>query len=376
MTHATIRAWRLVHKWTSLVCTAFLLMLCLTGLPLIFSAEIDAAIGGRVVLPAVAPGLRAPSLDALLSQALAVEPGAVPLYVSLDADRPVVNVTTGPRADAPEAEMHFQSRDRRTGLLLPAAGGGITDLLLRIHKDMFLGLPGMLFLGAMGLAFVAAIVSGVVLYAPFTRKLRFGEIRRQRGRRVRWLDRHNLLGIVTVAWAVTVGITGTLNTLVDPITALWKADRLAAMSTAHHGDPISRRASSLQAAIDAAMRRAPDMRVQFVAFPGTAYSSKDHYGVYLAGATPLTARLLEPVFVDARSGRIASAEPMPWYMKALLLARPLHFGDYGGLPLKLLWALLDIVTIVVLASGLYLWWSHRRERGEPAAAPVVDPVRP
>jgi len=39
----------------------------------------------------------------------------------------------------------------------------------------------------------------------------------------------------------------------------------------------------------------------------------------------------------------------------------LHFGDYGGLPLKIIWALLDLVTITVLGSGLYLWL--RREVG-------------
>ena len=45
----------------------------------------------------------------------------------------------------------------------------------------------------------------------------------------------------------------------------------------------------------------------------------------------------------------------PWYLTALLLARPLHFGDYGGLPMQLLWAALDVLTLIVLGSGLYLW---------------------
>jgi uncharacterized iron-regulated membrane protein len=38
----SLHAWFLVHKWTSLVCTAFLLLICVTGLPLVFSDEIDA----------------------------------------------------------------------------------------------------------------------------------------------------------------------------------------------------------------------------------------------------------------------------------------------------------------------------------------------
>ena len=41
--------------------------------------------------------------------------------------------------------------------------------------------------------------------------------------------------------------------------------------------------------------------------------------------------------------------------------QPLHFGDYGGLPLKVIWAALDMLTIVVLGSGLYLWWIRRKK---------------
>jgi len=48
------------------------------------------------------------------------------------------------------------------------------SLLLKLHTDMLLGLPGMLFLGLMGLIFIVAIVSGVVLYAPFMRRLESG----------------------------------------------------------------------------------------------------------------------------------------------------------------------------------------------------------
>ncbi len=51
---------------------------------------------------------------------------------------------------------------------------------------------------------------------------------------------------------------------------------------------------------------------------------------------------------------------MPLYVKTLLVSQPLHFGDYGGLPLKIIWALLDVITIVVLGSGLYLWLGRRK----------------
>jgi hypothetical protein len=45
---------------------------------------------------------------------------------------------------------------------------------------------------------------------------------------------------------------------------------------------------------------------------------------------------------------------------ALELSRPLHFGDYGGLPLKVIWALFDVLTILVIGSGAYLLASRHR----------------
>jgi uncharacterized iron-regulated membrane protein len=53
----TLRTWMWLHKWSRLVSTAFLLMLCLTGLPLIFSQEIDHWLDPHPELEQVAPGV-------------------------------------------------------------------------------------------------------------------------------------------------------------------------------------------------------------------------------------------------------------------------------------------------------------------------------
>ena len=66
------------------------------------------------------------------------------------------------------------------------------------------------------------------------------------------------------------------------------------------------------------------------------------------------------MLVDAQTGELTASQELPWYVTALLISQPLHFGDYGGLPLKILWALLDILTIIVLSSGLYLWFKRRK----------------
>lgn len=370
MTRNTVRAWSLIHKWTSLICTAFLLMLCLTGLPLIFHDEIDAALDRSPPI-AAKPNAALLDLDAVLETALKARPGEVGLFMSFDVDRPVVNVTTGPRPDAVETQMHFASIARTSGEILPASPtGGVMDVILRLHVDLFAGLPGMLFLGFMGLLFVVALVSGVVIYAPFMRRIAFGTVRASRSTRLKWLDYHNLLGVISAAWVAVVGLTGVINTLSTPILQLWKTDQLAAMTAPYKDKPALRALGSIHAAVATAQAAAPGMRVQFVAFPGGAFSSNHHYAVFLQGATPATERLLTPALIDAETGQLTAIRRMPWYAQALLLSQPLHFGDYGGLPLKILWALLDLVTIVVLGSGLYLWLARRRS---PAEGQVIMP---
>lgn len=366
MTPRAIRRWSVVHSYSSLVCTAFMLMLCITGLPLIFHDEIEAALIESSFTPANPDGPLL-DLDAMLAAALAQRPGEVPIFMSFDADRPVVNVTTGPSADAPGSQMHFASFDRSSGEPLPPHDHGIMDVLLQIHTDMYLGSLGMWFLGAMGLLFVVAVVSGVVLYAPFMRKLPFGALRLDRSPRIRWLDWHNLLGVVTVAWVLVVALTGVIHTLASPIIDVWKEQQLADLMAEQDAPAEAGQWASLEQAVAEAKAAAPDMTLQFVAFPGGSYSTDHHYAVYLHGDTPLTAHLTTPALIDARNGELVGLREMPWYMKALSLSQPLHFGDYGGLPLKLLWAVLTLATILVLVSGLLLWVRRRKAAAAPAA---------
>jgi uncharacterized iron-regulated membrane protein len=330
-------------------------------LPLIFHDEIESALN-PAQWQAVNPDGPRLSLDEVLAIALSQRSGEVPVFMSFDTDRPVINVTTAPRADSPESEMHFASFDLTSGGLVPAgnAGEGVMHFLLQLHTDLFLGLPGMLFLGAMGLLFAAAVVSGVVLYVPFMRRQPFGVLRTGRSARLKWLDHHNLLGIVTVSWVLVVGLTGVVNTLATPIISAWKNSELADLTlNARDDQPLSGRAS-LDAAVVDAQRAAPGMVLQFVAFPGSGYSTQRHYAVFLHGDTPLTSNLITPALIDAATGEFVALRTMPWYAQALSLSQPLHFGDYAGLPLKLPWAVFTVITIIVLGTGLYLWVVRRR----------------
>jgi uncharacterized iron-regulated membrane protein len=126
------------------------------------------------------------------------------------------------------------------------------------------------------------------------------------------------------------------------------------------GQPLPPSRSSVDDALATARAALPGMTPKSVAFPESRFASPRHYLIWMHGSSLLTARMFTPVLVEADTGKLATARRFPWYMQALEISRPLHFGDYGGLPLKILWALLDVLTIVVLGSGIYLWVARLR----------------
>ncbi len=364
------RKWAFVHKWSSLICTAFLLVICLTGLPLLFSDEINAWLEPHTyeALPATTPTV---NLDRLTAAGRQMYPSEIVTSVFVDDDEPQIYLWMAPSWAALKSERksaHFIRFDARTAKILevskPAAARRPTfiGIMLGLHRDLFVDLPGELFLGLMALLFVIATVSGVVLYGPFMRRLDFGTVRRDRSSRLKWLDVHNLLGAATLAWVLVVGATGLMNELSTPLFGIWQLTDVRAMLERWRGQPVPAPAelSSIQSAFTQVKGALPDRVVTSIVFPGSENGSPRHYVLWTKGNTPLTQRLFNPVLVDAVSGEFVGVVKMPWYLRALEVSRPLHFGDYGGLPLKILWALLDVVTIVVLGSGLYLWLSRRR----------------
>ncbi|MBW7969247.1 PepSY domain-containing protein [Bradyrhizobium sp. BR 10289] len=383
-----LRRWLFVHKWSSLVCTLFLLLICVTGLPLVLRDEIDGMLDDALPYAQVPEGTPNVSLDRVVDASRKLYPGETIISVFVDDDEPKIMVFMASSWEAFTANrksLHSIRFDAHTGDVLkqtkPFGEDGLTfvQLMLSLHRDLFMGLSGELFLGAMALLFIAAIVSGIAIYGPFMRKLDFGTVRAARSRRLKWLDLHNLLGVVTLGWALVVGATGVINELSTPLFALWQQTDVRAMLAPMRGKPVPRTSelSSPQAAYDAVKLAFPDMVTTSVVYPGSPFGSPFHYLVWTKGKEPLTSRLFSPVLVDARSGAVVSAVMMPWYLRALELSRPLHFGDYGGMPLKIIWVLLDLVTIVVLGSGLYLWLARSRaarmQRRSPAAMPLSSP---
>ena len=368
----TMKLWHATHKWSSLICTIFLLMLCITGLPLIFHAEID-----ELSLPEFieVPSEKKASLAVIEQLARAEKPDWPLIFLFWDDRNPMISAVLGKSVSAGEGDVLIVPFDSRTGerLSAPAKNEGIMAFILDLHASMLMGLPGTLFLGGMGLIFFISIVSGVVVYAPYIKRLSFTAIRKNRDKNIKRLDTHNMVGIITVSWVSVVTISGIILTLVTPLTAIWQNGELAKVKAQYQNIAPLENYVSPDIVLANVLKDVPDANIAFMSWPGSPYATPYHYTVGWKGNTPLTEHLLKVALIDASTGEISSMRETPWYLDMINISVPLHFGDYGGLVLKIIWAVLNIMAIIVLWTGLLLWLKkYKKTKVDNSQEPPIN----
>jgi uncharacterized iron-regulated membrane protein len=361
MSSSTLQQWLTIHSWASLASTLVLIVLFASGLPLIFKGELESLLGYGTEASSTATGDSSTSLDELLVSAQANFPGKAVHYIVWEEDTPdlvILNI-----GDTPTS--HFSENvnvvmNQYSGELVESAPSPL-QFFIDLHTTLTMGPFGYTLMGFVALLMLVALISGVVVYAPHMRRLEFGEVR-STSSRLRWLDLHNLIGMVTLGWALVVGGTGMINSWGEYILMSWRSGQLAETVADYQTipPPSVEEFASLNTVVAAAQLALPDGELYYIASPGAFMSTAHHYSVFMRGNTARTKFLLHPVLVDARTAEVTAAPALPAYINALLLCQPLHFGNYGGMPLKILWAVFDILTIVLLGSGVYLWLDRRR----------------
>lgn len=129
-----------------------------------------------VFVPAGTPTV---SLDGFVERAQRMYPALHPDATGYDDDEPRVFVTM-------------------TKTENPMTAADLHEIPCNQHTDQ------QLVMGVMAVSFALSLVSGVLVYGPFMRRLDFGTYRTNVSERVRWFDLHNLLEVVTLSWALVV----------------------------------------------------------------------------------------------------------------------------------------------------------------------------
>jgi len=350
---------RRVHLWLSLICALPLVVLSLTGTLLVFGPELQ-----RLTAPArwyVEPGDAPLPMQDLVDRLAVARPDLRPWSVTVDPD--------------PSHAWRVWLAGGAGILNVDPSSGRILDhydqyetvygVVLGLHRWwMTPGGPARAWardaLAAISLLMMIQVVVGLSLWALPSKRLQRLRPDFSRSPRLIVLRLHQLAGVVTALLLLMVAFTGLSmrwNDGTKPIVEtlfLGSIDRMTDPETADLA-PLP----DLDEAIALARQRFPQGRLLHVRVPSRpgamAVVGLDVPGSYSnarvwAGDSP-------PRIVAVEDPAVASTASHVWHMRYVL-----HVGDFGGLPVRLLWLLVAMMPAAFTITGLWLWLHRRRPR--------------
>ena len=347
MSNSAVRLIYNLHRKIGIFVSIHFILLALTGSVLLFKEEItghDDHHHEEMILPK--------NLQGILDQAAELAPTSRPLTLSFKDDE-TIEIRLGINDSKKYRESHRLYFDADT--LKPKEYKSLEntwiDFILRFHREFLLGSGGKLYVGLIGILYSFILITGFLIYGPFHKKLGFGEIRRSTPRTL-YSDLHKYLGMVTMGWALIIGVSGALLGFSSTLIKLFQYHELQEINQKYTQSPSSQWAN-LDLVISNTQNKLPEGNFDFLAFPDTEFSPPGHFLVLMHGEG-LKERLVDIAIVDSVSGNVEDVRELPWYLKLAAISEPLHFGNYGGLPLKIIWLVMTLGTLALPILGLLL----------------------
>lgn len=367
------RFWFRLHGWMTWPLWGFLTFLFLTGSLAAVSNEVVWLLDPAVRATPAAPGTP-PAYQAAMDAALAAVPGSNPDYIRQRTDFLVLEVVLWPPGGGTATVLvdpvTAEVRRVTTAPLFQDVVRGLHGwLLMPWQNDYSLGYYAV---SLTALPLLVAMGTGLVVYKRFWRGYLAPRLRLTQGRRVFWGDLHRLAGIWSVWFLALTGLTAlwflTQAVLWHSHTAyLFEAPPLpdSAVPARVGTRPAPVPADAAYATAQAAL---PGLRVQWFVWPEHSLSP---YVLWGTGPNPLYNSFSYGVFINPWTGAVEGVRTPRDHTALQTLdgvADLLHYGTFGGLISKGLWAALGLILTALSVSGMFLW----RHRTTPRPAPRTE----
>ena len=358
------RTWFRIHSWLGLNLGLLLFIVCFSGTVATLSHEIDWLLN---------PAMRA---DSRGPDAWAWERW----YAAIREEHPEASLMqlAAPLADgwAASGMVAYGPSDLRRVFVHPDTGEvqgtfshfNVARFFRSFHKQFYI-YPGTLPHGIYAVGPLAVVLLLSAFTALLFYRIRWADLllrQRSASARTWWSSLHRAGGVWALLFTLVFSVTGVWylveRAAVDIGRPIGRAEVLAPSVSVEAGDEAMR--VDLDTAVERAQAAFPNFHVQSIFLPRRAGVAITLYGQADAWLVRSTANY---VIVDPYRGTLLErrdAADLSLGGRLMQTADPLHFGDFGGLPTKLVWVFAGLVISISILAGARIW--HLRVNQSPA----------
>lgn len=229
-----------------------------------------------------------------------------------------------------------------------------TRWLLKFHYSLQAGIPGRILVFFIGILFLLSLVTGIILYRKSIIKTIFFKVKlKGRNKRTFYSSLHRIVGVWSLLLNLVLVITG--------IFLAWK------VSTAALAQPVEPNTPPVTAPVKEVLKNLeahhPDFTPTYIRLPLNPEGNLVVYGRYDDDAF-FYSEFYNSFQAHYQTGTITGVTKVQKANLATKLSStliPLHFGQFGGIWSKVLYALTGLSGPFLSITGFLIWRKTKRK---------------
>jgi uncharacterized iron-regulated membrane protein len=370
------RLYRIVWRWhfyAGMLIAPALIVVVATGALYIFKDELESVIyPGVTDVEPTAPRASYEQQMAAVREAMPTVNRTIFLQVFTNPRRATTMVVAGANAQYVYTDPY---RGHYLGAIEP---GGFFDVVLKLHRSLFLGTTGRIIIELTTCWAIVLAATGIFLWWPRKATQLWGVWlpRLRQKPYVVLRDLHAVGGVYVAIIGIVIALTGMIYSNVWGRIFKYASQKTGAYDMFSKSmvckSPPDAQDLPVDRIIEIAQQKMPgnNLTVWFPRIPN---------GVYLVTANnDRGPQVNEMLFIDRASGEILEDRYNSQTKIVYQLGSwnyPLHVGSIGGLPTKILWLVTCLILMTSPVTGIWMWW-QRRPTGRLGLPNRVDARRP
>ncbi|TBW27090.1 PepSY domain-containing protein [Gramella sp. KN1008] len=329
------------HSWFGLIAGLFFILMGISGSILIFHDELDKKIFSEFQNEAFT---EEPKLDISTKLVQKKYPGWDTRIKEWDNGQIIYDVRHGQK-------RRYVFTDPETGMILKDlnANSHFTAWLLKLHYSLHSGITGRISILVAGIVFLLSLITGTILYRKSIFKTLTFQVKiRATNKRNFYSGLHRYVGSWALIFNMVIVLTG--------IILAYSVAKAGLNPRKEYNGPLID--TSIEAALNGIEKEIPQFQPTYIRLPLEKGAGIIVYGDFKTDFF-LFSEFYNQVKIDETKGnilsinRIASAD---FLTRLNSVVMPLHYAEFGGLPVKILYALVGLTGPFLSITGFILWW--------------------
>lgn len=220
-----------------------------------------------------------------------------------------------------------------------------------LHVHLGIGSLGRQFLGFMCGITMLCLLSGVILYPNFMKRVLFAKTKDVNHLRT-WFNWHKFTGIVTFSWAVILIFTGIFIAIFSASQFNYEESIRQQIPKTETKIEVATDSKYIQNIILFLEKNYPTQEILSLYFT----PEKNYCLAYINEGENKVPFVRQAVYlVPSGDEFLAYTENVPLGVKFVRLMYNLHLNNHDSYILKIIWAFLDVLTIYMVLSGFIAW---------------------